>query len=57
MLTGLYPFQHGVTGNDVDGRNQRAELDAPLREQFHQHPSFIRALTANGYLVHQSGKW
>ena len=57
ILTGLYPFQHGVTGNDVDGRNQRAELDAPLREQFHQHPSFIRALTANGYLAHQSGKW
>ena len=22
MLTGLYPFQHGITGNDVDGPNQ-----------------------------------
>lgn len=22
MATGLFPFQHGVTGNDVDGRNR-----------------------------------
>lgn len=57
MVTGLFPFQHGVTGNDVDGRNNRAALDVPLREQFHRHPSFIRMLTSNGYLAHQSGKW
>lgn len=57
MITGLFPFQHGITGNDVDGRNNRAALDVPLREQFHQHPSFIRTLTSNGYLAHQSGKW
>ena len=57
MVTGLYPFGHGVTGNDVDGRNDRAALDVPLRKQFHQHPSLIRTLTANGYLAHQSGKW
>jgi arylsulfatase A-like enzyme len=57
MITGLYPFQHGITGNDVDGPHRRAELDAPLRAAFHKHPSFIRTLTANGYLAHQSGKW
>jgi arylsulfatase A-like enzyme len=57
IVTGLYPFQHGVTGNDVDGRNQRAILDLPLRENFRQYPSFIRALTSHGYLTHQSGKW
>lgn len=57
IITGRYPFQHGVTGNDVDGRNNRAALDVPLRQQFHQHPSFIRLLTDNGYLAHQSGKW
>ncbi len=57
MLTGLYPFQHGITGNDVDGNNRRAELDLPLREQFHSHQSFVRMLTKNGYLAHQSGKW
>jgi arylsulfatase A-like enzyme len=57
MITGLYPNQHGITGNDVDGRNERAALDRPLREQFHRHPSFIRLLSKNGYLTHQSGKW
>ena len=57
ILTGLYPFQHGITGNDVDGRNNRAALDVPLRKAFHRHRSFVRALTANGYLAHQSGKW
>ncbi|MDG1358297.1 MAG: sulfatase-like hydrolase/transferase [Akkermansiaceae bacterium] len=57
MATGIYPFEHGITGNDVDGKNQRAELDMPLRAAFHKHPSFIKMLTENGYLTHQSGKW
>lgn len=57
MLTGRYPFDHGVTGNDVDGTRQRAELDIPVRKKFHQFPSFVKLLTANGYLAHQSGKW
>jgi arylsulfatase A-like enzyme len=57
MVTGLHPFQHGVVGNDVDGRNNRAALDIPVREAFHRHPSFIRELVAAGYLAHQSGKW
>jgi arylsulfatase A-like enzyme len=57
IVTGRYPFQHGVTGNDVDGKNERAERDVPLRDAFHQHPSFIRLLTSKGYLAFQSGKW
>ena len=57
IVTGLYPFQHGITGNDVDGRNSRVALDIPMREAFHKHPSFIKMLTKNGYLAHQSGKW
>jgi arylsulfatase A-like enzyme len=57
MVTGLFPFDHGVTGNDVDGRNNREKLDIPVQEQFHQHPSFIKDLVKNGYLAHQSGKW
>jgi arylsulfatase A-like enzyme len=57
MVTGLYPFEHGITGNDVDAKNQRAELDVPMREAFHKHPSFIKMLTEKGYLTHQSGKW
>jgi arylsulfatase A-like enzyme len=57
IATGLYPFQHGISGNDVDGNKDRAELDVPLRAAFHKHPTFIKALTSNGYLAHQSGKW
>ncbi len=57
MATGRYPFQHGITGNDVDGKNKRAELDVPVRAAFHKLPSFIKLLTSNGYLAHQSGKW
>ena len=45
MVTGLYPLQHGITGNDVDGHNNRAELDVPVRRAFHKHPSLIRTLT------------
>lgn len=57
MATGLYPFDHGVTGNDVEGRKDRAKLDLPVREKFHTHASFIKALVSEGYLAHQSGKW
>lgn len=57
IVTGLYPFQHGVTGNDVDGRNDRARLDEPVQAAFHKHPGVIKLLTSNGYLAHQSGKW
>ncbi|MEP3480265.1 MAG: sulfatase-like hydrolase/transferase [Fuerstiella sp.] len=57
MITGLQPFQHGITGNDVQPGAERATLDIPLRHAFHQHPSFIRALTESGYVAHQSGKF
>jgi arylsulfatase A-like enzyme len=80
LATGLYPFQHGITGNDVgnpakkraaldkgrtpldtelgvNGGKDRATLDAPIKAAFHKHPSFIKMLTSNGYLAHQSGKW
>jgi arylsulfatase A-like enzyme len=57
MVTGLFPFQHGVVGNDVDGTRDRAALDVPVREAFHRHPSLVRDLATAGYLAHQSGKW
>ncbi len=58
MVTGLHPFDHGVTGNDVsDNKKNREAQDLPLRELFYQHPGFIEALTSSGYLAHQSGKW
>lgn len=57
MATGLFPFQHGVAGNDVERGENRATLDEPVKAEFHRHPSFIKLLTTNGYLAHQSGKW
>jgi len=57
IVTGLYPHQHGVTGNDVDGGNNRAALDRPVRERFHGKASLIKTLVGAGYLAHQSGKW
>lgn len=57
ILTGKFPQDHGITGNDVDGQEDREKLDAPLRAVFHKHPSFVRLLTSKGYLTHQSGKW
>lgn len=57
LLTGKFPHQHGITGNDVDGMKNREANDAPLRQTFHKIPSFVRLLKDNGYLTHQSGKW
>jgi arylsulfatase A-like enzyme len=57
MTTGLFPHQHGITGNDVFKNTDRAKLDLPFREAFHQKPSFIKELVKLGYLAHQSGKW
>ena len=57
LITGRFPFDHGVTGNDVDGKNNRAALDLPVQEAFHQFPGFVKLLASNGYLAHQSGKW
>ncbi|MEM9185239.1 MAG: sulfatase-like hydrolase/transferase [Planctomycetota bacterium] len=56
IVTGLYPHQHGVCSNDVDP-SRRAESDAPVRAQFHKHPSLVRRLVDSGYLAFQSGKW
>ncbi len=57
MLTGRYPRTHGVVGNDVNGTENRERLDEPVRKRFHRLPNFVRMLSDNGYLTHQSGKW
>ena len=62
MITGLYPHQHGVTGNDPkpDKSLSNAEYDS-LREQLitcvDQHPTIPKLLGEHGYLSMQSGKW
>ena len=49
LVTGLFPHQHGVTGNDVAWgpdrsgyfSTKRHEMDAPLRAAFHENASFM----------------
>jgi arylsulfatase A-like enzyme len=57
MVTGVFPHQHGITGNDAYKYDDRANRDIPFREAFHKNPSFIKEVVKLGYLAHQSGKW
>ena len=69
MITGLYPHQHGVTGNDPDlpekGVNSQGGRNNPKFERYYQtiiknfakRPNFVRDLTARGYATLQTGKW
>jgi len=62
MITGLYPHQHGVTGNDPKPDKSLTDSQyAGLREQLisciDQHPTIPKLLGEHGYLSMQSGKW
>lgn len=62
MITGLYPHQHGVTGNDPKPDKSLSTTEyATLREQLitcvDQHPTIPKLLGEHGYLSMQSGKW
>lgn len=69
IITGLYPHQHGVTGNDPAlpdaGVNPMAARNNPkyaryyetIINNFQKHPNFVRDLTARGWLAFQTGKW
>ncbi|MFT5470039.1 MAG: arylsulfatase A-like enzyme [Verrucomicrobiales bacterium] len=66
LITGLYPHQTGIRGNDpllpegmtkknggALSRQLRDRMTAPMAS----HPSFIRSLKENGYATLQTGKW
>ena len=62
MITGLYPHQHGVTGNDPKPDRTLSDAEyAARREQLiscvDQHPTIPKLLGEHGYLSMQSGKW
>ena len=62
IATGLYPHQHGVTGNDPDlpdkGANAMAGRGNPnyaryyqtIIENFRRQPNLVRDLTGRGYV-------
>ncbi len=69
MITGLYPHQHGVTGNDPalpdKGANAQVGRGNPKYERYYEsivnnfakQPNLVRDLTARGYVALQTGKW
>ncbi len=68
MITGLYPRQHMITGNDPTrpkGMNFRQAWQDPaylalatqMDDYIESVPTLPRLLGEQGYLSHQSGKW
>ncbi len=54
LLTGRYPHQHGITGNDLDGGARDRD---PLKQRLLANPLLLpRALSEAGYLTMQTGK-
>ena len=63
IITGLYPHQHGITGNEPPIPSGGKNTDQ-YRSQVQECVGFIdtvptlpRLLAKRGYLSHQSGKW
>jgi uncharacterized sulfatase len=68
LITGLYPHQHGITGNDPDfsteskryGREwlieRKVHFDS-LIEQFRDKSPVTELLSERGYISFQTGKW
>jgi len=69
IATGMYPHQHGISGNDpafeLDGLQRwskewnikRAELDRKLIERIDTFLTITSILNGHGYFSFQSGKW
>lgn len=68
IITGLYPNQHKMTGNDPafasDNQRyskawmlERSRLYRDFLTEFQKHPTVPQLLKKKGYVSHQSGKW
>ncbi len=53
MISGLYPHQHEISGNDPPKGTDRRKM----LKHIHRIPSLPRLLAEKGYVSHQSGKW
>ena len=60
IATGLYPHQHGITGNDPPGKwpegARNPESRAAMEQVFAQNANVMELLARSGYVSHQSGK-
>jgi len=57
MMTGLYPHQHLITGNDPPGNAKDPQSRAAMVSLFKKSKTIVGELSAAGYVSHQSGKW
>lgn len=59
LMTGLYPHQHGTTGNKVrvKGQERRRQEEESLARKFTQLPRLAALLGEAGYNSYQGGKW
>lgn len=61
LATGLYPHQHGITGNDPPATEHASSRDpiqrAAMERVFARQDNVIELLGRSGYVSHQSGKW
>jgi len=53
LISGLYPHQHKIAGNDPAAGTDRTKMLRHVR----RIPTLPRLLSSGGYLSHQSGKW
>jgi len=53
LVTGLFPHQHGITGNDPPRGTDRSKM----LKHIQAHPTLPRLLAEEGYLSFQTGKW
>lgn len=53
LATGLFPHQHGITGNDPPRGTDRAKMLTHIQS----HPTLPGLLAKQGYLSLQTGKW
>ena len=59
LMTGLYPHQHGLTGNKVGGKDHELQQqgEQALAREFVQLPRLAALLGEAGYSSFQGGKW
>ena len=57
LMTGLYPHQHLITGNDPPGDAKNIQSRAAMVSLFKKSKTIVGELSAAGYVSHQSGKW
>lgn len=57
IMTGLYPHQHRITGNDPKGNAKDIAARAEMVRIFQESKTIAAQLGKEGYVSHQSGKW